>query len=62
MTRQQSMGILDKKIVLITGTGGGMGRVAAHILREREHKSSGATSMSMPTTRPLNSYVVPAVR
>jgi NAD(P)-dependent dehydrogenase (short-subunit alcohol dehydrogenase family) len=36
------MGILDKKVVLITGTGGGLGRVAAFIASDRASYITGA--------------------
>jgi NAD(P)-dependent dehydrogenase (short-subunit alcohol dehydrogenase family) len=55
------MGILDKKVVLITGTGGGLGRVAARPLRER-CKGCGCDIVLRSTTRRSNSYVAPAVR
>lgn len=41
MTSHQSIGILDKKIVLITGTGGGMGRVAAQVFAREGAKVVG---------------------
>jgi NAD(P)-dependent dehydrogenase (short-subunit alcohol dehydrogenase family) len=39
MNNENTMGMLDKKVVLITGTGGGMGRVAALTFAARRRKS-----------------------
>ena len=49
------MGLLDKKVVLITGTGGGLGRVAAQTFAREGQRLSGATSRLTPTTRRSNS-------
>jgi len=55
------MGILDKKVVLINGTGGGLGRVAAQTLRREGAKVVGATSR-LTNNETGESSVAPAVR
>jgi len=49
------MGLLDEKVVLITGTGGGLVALRRRPLREKAPRLSGATSRLMPTTRRSNS-------
>lgn len=56
------MGTLDGKVVLVTGTGGGLGRVAAQIFARKARRSSAPISRSTATTRLSNSFAPPAVR
>ena len=51
------MGILDKKVALITGTGGGWVASRRRPLREKVQRLSGPTSRLLPTTRRSSSCV-----
>jgi len=53
---KQAMGILDKKVVLITGTGGGLSRVAAQTFARK-----GAKQRTLGSNQSLNTiqdYVI----
>ena len=49
------MGILDKKVVLITGTGGGLDRVAAQTFAREGAKQRTLSNQSLNT---IQDYVI----